>query len=384
MPHSYLLVSLPASVGAIDETQSWIETNVAAGSVEVTNLKFPDFKIGTLDSLVQQSEELSKLDSQLHSSVSKVIDIYASLTNTPLNSVSSKLKIENTNIDNYLQHFQWNKSRFRIDRSIDDLIKSISNEGLQLDADLRAQFQNYNNIKSNLLSIQRKQNGDLSVKSLHDIVKRDDFVLDSDHLKTVLIAVPVSSINEFLSSYETLAPFVVPRSANLIAQDAEYALYGVTLFKKYEQEFLVNAREHKWTPRDFTFDDSLIAKLRSEFALVQKDEINLRNDIIRLAREAYAEITGCWIHILFLRAFVESVLRYGLPPLFHCFIVKPIDVKNLTKAKSDILARYSYLGGNAFSKDSKGKPIRDSSLHEYAALVDTDYEPFVIYNVEIL
>lgn len=381
MTHSYLLVSLPESVGTLNNTQSWIESNVASGAVEVSTISFPDFKIGTLDSLVQESEELSKIESQLHSCIGKIIEIYSSITN---NSNNLNLKIENTSIDNYLQKFQWNKSRFRIDKSIDDLIKNISNEGLQLDADLRNQFQNYNNIKSNLLSIQRKQNGDLSVKSLHDIVKRDNFVLDSEHLKTILIAVPVSLTNEFLSTYETLTPFVVPRSAEKIAQDSEYVLYGLTLFKKYENEFLNRAREQKWTPREFTFNESTISEMRSQFASVQKDEVSLRNDLIRLSREAYSEISICWTHLLILRAFVESVLRYGLPPSFHCFLIKPIDNKNLSKAKSDLISRYSYLGGNAFSKDSNGKLVKDNSLHEYAALVDTDYEPFVIYNLEIL
>lgn len=377
----YLLVSLPVSVGTTDATQSWLETNVNAGGVEVTRVTFPDFKIGTLDSLVLQSEELSKLDGQLHTSVNKVVEIFNALTGS--NASAAKLKVDGIDSNKYFQRFQWNKSRFRVDKSIDELIKLISNEGLQLDADLKAQYQNYNNIKSNLLSIQRKQNGDLSVKSLHDIVKRDDFVLDSEHLKTVLIAVPSATSPQFLNSYETLVPFVVPRSAKLIAEDSEYKLYGVTLFKKYQTEFMVKSRENKWTPREFTFDDEVIAKMKSEFSTVQRDEINVKNDLVRLSREAYSEISICWNHIKFLRAFVESVLRYGLPPKFLCFVLKPTESKNVDKAKADVVARYSYLGGNAFNKDSKGMMVKDNSLHEYAAIVDTDYEPFVIYKVDI-
>lgn len=48
----------------------------------------------------------------------------------------------------------------------------------------------YNALKGNLNSFERKQGGSLSVKSLHDIVRREHFVLDSEYLQTVLLAVP--------------------------------------------------------------------------------------------------------------------------------------------------------------------------------------------------
>lgn len=38
---------------------------------------------------------------------------------------------------------------------------------------------------------------------------------------------------------------VVPRSSNKLAQDDEYALYNVTVFKKVRDEFVQKARENK-------------------------------------------------------------------------------------------------------------------------------------------
>lgn len=383
----YLLLSLPTSCGSGDALTSWLESNVNGGSVELHRISFPPFKVGTLDSLVQQSEELAKLDSQLHASVGKVLETIESLINNgngqgSISSSALKLKVDGMNPEEYFERFQWAQSRFRLDKSIEDLIKIVSNEGLQLDSDLRSQFQSYNNAKSNLVACQRKQNGDLSVKSLHDVVSREDFVLGSEHLKTILLAVPTTLQSQFLSTYESAAPFVVPRSAKEIASDAEFVLYAVTIFRKYETQFIHAARENKWIPREFQYSDEIIEKLKNEYNIASVEESRLKNDLIRLSKEAFSEISLCWVHIKLLRTFVESVLRYGLPPTFYCYILK-VETKALDRAMQDCIERFGYLGGNAFAKDSKGKVIKDNSLHEYASLVDTEYEPFVIYKVHI-
>jgi V-type H+-transporting ATPase subunit C len=391
----YLLLSLPTSCGSANSISQWLESNVNGGRVELHELKFPKFKVGTLDSLVLQSEELAKLDHQLHQSIGKVLETISTLMNTNFNlnnnnnnntnNITNLLKLKIDGIDSikYFEKFQWKQSRFRLDKSIDELIKLISNEGLQLDSDLRSQFQNYNNAKSNLLACQRKQNGDLSVKSLHDIVSKKNFVIGSDHLKTILLVVPLSLESQFLNSYETVSPFIVPRSAEKISNDSEYVLYGITLFKKYENQFLSAARENKWIPRDFQYSDEIIEQMKNEFNIAAKEESSLKNDLIRLSKEAFSEISICWSHIKLLRSFVESVLRYGLPPTFYCYLLKPDFTKNLKQAKQDCIERFGYLGGNAFTKDTKGKVVKDNSLHEYASLVDTEYEPFVIYETHI-
>jgi len=50
----------------------------------------------------------------------------------------------------------------------------------------------------------------------------------------------------FFAKYETLTPNVVPRSSQKLAQDDEFSLYGVTLFKRDTQEFAHRCRELKY------------------------------------------------------------------------------------------------------------------------------------------
>lgn len=363
---SNLLVSLPKSVGSI---QNWLE-GLNKGSIAISYHDYPQFKIGTLDSLIIQIEQLTKLDHQFNQIISKVLDIKSQLS-LPIDS----------NVNSKLSTFKWDSSHFRIDKSINDLITNLENESIQLDNDLKSQFQNYNSIKSNLLSIQKKQDGDLSIKSLHSIVKKDDFIIGSDHLITTLLAIPISQKSQFLNTYETLTNFVVPRSAKEITHDSEFILYGVTLFKKYEQQFISKSRDLKWIPREFKYSDDLINSMKNEFDIVKQNESNLKNDLIRLVNISFNEILSNWFHIKFLKSFVESVLRYGLPPNFYCFnITIPNDSSNkyINKVKLDLINKFKYLQGKDINSNV------DQKLNDYANLVDTNYQPFVIYNFDII
>ncbi|KAJ6824277.1 V-type proton ATPase subunit C [Iris pallida] len=100
----------------------------------------------------------------------------------------------------------------------------------------------YNNVRSQLNAINRKQSGSLAVRDLSKLVKPDD-IITSEHLVTLLAIVPKYSQKDWLSSYETLATYVVPRSSKKLHEDNEYALYTVTLFGKVADNFKASARE---------------------------------------------------------------------------------------------------------------------------------------------
>lgn len=41
-----------------------------------------------------------------------------------------------------------------------------------------------------------------------------------------------ANVNDWTANYEKITDMIVPRSSQLITQDADYALFNVTLFKK--------------------------------------------------------------------------------------------------------------------------------------------------------
>jgi V-type H+-transporting ATPase subunit C len=76
-----------------------------------------------------------------------------------------------------------------------------------IDNAMKAKLTNYNLVKGSLVQMQRKKTcvptslmpgwhilttsrGNLSLRSLVDVVSRDDFVQDSEYLETLMVAVP--------------------------------------------------------------------------------------------------------------------------------------------------------------------------------------------------
>lgn len=189
---------------------------------------------------------------------------------------------------------------------------------------MRSKYNQYNSIRTNLATLQRKQSGNLSTKSLLSIVNPKILVQTSgsEHLETHLVAVPSSNVKDFNRSYETISPMVVPRSAYFVDSDSEFNLYAVTVFKKHAQEFVHKAREHKWIPRDFKAQEGGKEEEVKELRKAESEEKRVWGEILRLGRTGWSEGVMAIVHVVVLRMFVETVLRYGLPLDYVAAVVK--------------------------------------------------------------
>ena len=153
MGSELLLISLPhnaAPSGGDPQTQldKWISDNLTVIANEISQFDIPSFKIGTLDNLVQQSEELAKLDSQIHSIVSKAADIIGSIyegadSKTAKAQISNAKRMDNLTPSQYFRQFKWNASKYRVDKSINELVDIICKELFALDSDMRTSYNSY-------------------------------------------------------------------------------------------------------------------------------------------------------------------------------------------------------------------------------------------------
>jgi hypothetical protein len=115
---------------------------------------------------------------------------------------------------------------------------------------------------------------------------------------------------------------VVPRSSQELAKDDEFSLFAVTVFKKHSAEFVHKVRERRWTPREWKFTEGGREAEEREQQKLEKDERRVWGEALRLGRTGYSDAVMAWVHVLALRVFVETVLRYGLPLSFVCGLVK--------------------------------------------------------------
>lgn len=75
--NKYLLLSLPTSITPshhTDDALDAISSTVSPENGSAASFPIPEFKIGTLDALVSQADELAKLESQCQGVVAKVGD----------------------------------------------------------------------------------------------------------------------------------------------------------------------------------------------------------------------------------------------------------------------------------------------------------------------
>ncbi|KAL2405019.1 V-type proton ATPase subunit C [Exophiala dermatitidis] len=388
MATKYLAVSVPSSIapsGHKEDAFESLQKTVNSSNGEVLPFHVPEFKVGTLDGLLQQSEELAKLEGLSNSVVSKVGDTLRNILDGDEEKIAMHKNVNDKPLDQYLRSFSWNKVKYRADRPLSELIDLLTKEVNSIDNDVRSKYNQYNSIRTNLQSLIRKQTGNLSTKSLLSIVSPDILVQNSEHLETHLVAVPNSGVKDFMRSYETLAPMVVPRSAQFVASDDEYTLYAVTLFRKYAHEFVHKARERKWVPRDYKYKEGGKEEEERELKRVEAEEKRVWGETLRLGRIGWSEGVMCLVHVVVLRVFVETVLRYGLPLDFVAVLIKT-DSKREKKIRQALDAEYGYLAGNAFGKDSKGRLQKDEGLGAVDVIAggdQADYSAYVCYQIAV-
>lgn len=113
--------------------------------------------------------------------------------------------------------------------------------------------------------------GSLLIRSLNGLVDPRHCVRDSEYMVTLMVVVQKAAFRTWEKTYERLNDYVVPRSSELITEDAEYGLFSVTVFRKMADDFKAAAREQKYIVRDFELDEAGEAAGELEVAALKSD-----------------------------------------------------------------------------------------------------------------
>ncbi|KAF9270458.1 ATPase V1 complex subunit C [Marasmius fiardii PR-910] len=346
----------------------------------LNELSIPSFKTGTLDSLISLSEELPKQDTFFTNTVAKMVDTLRNLLNNDPSKLSQHILVNEKNVDNYLlRNWKWNEGRYGVQKSLRDMVDTLNKEMASIDNAMKSKLTNYNLVKGSLIQMQRKKMGNLSVRSLAEVVSRNDFIQESEYLETVLIAVPKNFVKIWNTTYERLASMVVPRSSKLIASDDEYSLFSVVLFRRVHDEFAQQCRENKFILRDFVYSEDEIAKQRQELETADTTEKELWTELLHLTRTNFSESFQILVHLKVIRLFVESVLRYGLPANYIGVVIKP-DLKSTKKTFNTLQSHFSYLKTRSKGAQTQGGG-GEEFIGEYQSLMEQEFYDFVLFEV---
>ncbi|XP_057165177.1 V-type proton ATPase subunit C 2 isoform X7 [Ursus arctos] len=353
-----------------------------------TKFSIPDFKVGTLDSLVGLSDELGKLDTFAESLIKKmaqsVVDVMEDAKGkVPENLLANgglkeKMKYLKIDLTSFVTHFEWDMAKYPAKQPLVSVVDTLAKQLAQIETDLKSRTAAYNTLKTNLENLEKKSMGNLFTRTLSDIVSKEDFVLGSEYLITLLVIVPKPSYAQWQKTYESLSDMVVPRSTKLIAEDNEGGLFTVTLFRKVIEDFKTKAKENKFTVREFYYDEKEIKREREEMSRLLSDKKQQYGPLLRWLKVNFSEAFVAWIHLKALRVFVESVLRYGLPVNFQAVLLQP-HKKSSTKRLREVLnSVFRHLDQVAAAS------ILDASVEiPGLQLSNQDYFPYVYFHIDL-
>ncbi|XBJ13211.1 hypothetical protein VPH35_017599 [Triticum aestivum] len=379
MATRYWIAALPVADDnvAAGKTALWarLQDAISRHSFDTPLYRFtvPDLRPGTLDSLLALSDDLVKsnifIEGVSHKIRRQIEDLERAGGVEP-----GTLTVDGVPVDSYLTRsapsacalcrclhsssanclhsstvpddgcrFVWDEGKYPVNAPLKETVASIQSQVAKIEDDMKVRVAEYGNVKSQLGTINRKQTGSLAVRDLSNLIKPEDMVT-SEHLVTLLSIVPKYSQKDWLSSYESLDTFVVPRSSKKLYEDNEYALYTVTLFAKVVDNFKVHAREKGFQIRDFEYSPEAQESRKQELEKLLQDQEVMRTSLLQWCYASYSEVFSSWMHFSAVRVFVESILRYGLPARFLSVVLAPS-----TKSEKKVRNILEGLCGNANS-----------------------------------
>lgn len=335
----------------------------------------PSLPIGTLDSLMEASDELAKLDPLLENTVVKLISLMEETSSKP-RSVVTTFRInqaQEMSPASYIKNFAWSSAQFDVNDSIPSLLDKIRHLNDAADERVRIMLGEYNETRNKLTGALRKNEGNLSSRPIRELVvlynREHQCFVDTEFLITVFVAVPVAMQKEWIDTYWKLCEFVCPQSNRIVAEDKEYILNSVVMFRRVADDFAAACRKKRFVVREVEGDDLSLAELQQ---LQQKAEKE-KKALYVLLWQQYCMCYVAWMHVKAVRVFVESLLRYGPPPRFICFVVQLPGNK-----EAEVRKRISDIYSSSFSSF-----VHDSTLIDSGALQqEYPYVSLKILNVQ--
>ncbi|KAF5835347.1 vacuolar H+ ATPase V1 sector, subunit C [Dunaliella salina] len=363
MPQAYWLVSLPLANARRKEAVWEVlqECTASNGLSQNSKLEVPELRVGTLDSLMALSDDLAKTCHSVEAVVSKA---RRQVHDTAGAEAASSLKVEGLPSEVFLTRFRWDEAKFPARRPLRDTVEKMGEITARIEDELKVKISEYTVLKSTLGAASRKHAGNLSVRDISSLVKPQHLV-DSENLYTLFVVVSKYALPEWWQMYEKLSNFVVPRSSRIVAEDNDYTLVTVVLFKRVVDEFKASARSKGYQVREYV--------PASESGMC---EVLLWKPGAGLLMARCGRAFSVWVHMCVVRLFVESILRYGLPPNFQAAVIHPTDKKE-SKLRQ-VLAEAFGDGRSALWKGEDGAAPAGAGL-----LADTEFHPYVSLTMNV-
>jgi len=341
---------------------------------------------GSFDNLIRLTDDLQKSDQQVESILHRLERQFLDLD--PRAEFKVKSQRQERPFLDYLRTWQWDEAKYSKTRSISDNLGMLMSVVNKLDEEARNKTAQYNEYKTQRGNLSKKEGANLPNRDLVDVLTptvvrnngtADDDFISTEYLTTVPVILSRGSEKEFLEVYESFHKEIVPMSAkkfNEVEDKDGNTLWRVVMFKRAVEDFHKCCREKRFISRDFEYSEDKFKRLKNQRE--QLEESVRRNfELVRgLYSAAWSDAMVAWMHIKAMRIFVESVLRFGMPPCFASFIISPKSgaATNARKALADVLGKQGQAGPWADKMAAGG----DDEGEEYFPYVSFSFTPFTV------
>jgi V-type H+-transporting ATPase subunit C len=389
-------------------------------SAEMFKLEVPSLMVGTLDSLMNLSDDLGKTDSIVESIVRKIEKTGMDLANS--SGKKLELTVGGVPSTRYVQQFAWDYAKYPNRRPLKELVSLIGGGVSAMDEELKQLGTSYADKMAALNDAQRRKGGNMMVADLNDVLTEDVMrnvkIHDTEYLKTVFVAIPYMAKEAFEDNADFLGSDlvgfggpdwsrspqqlgtavkygslvdrhrkrgspVVPGSAQLVKEDEDSCLYAVTILKSqyeagyyegdefiagttidFEAKFEQECRDKRFVVRPFSYDPSAANSSAMRMEQLQVETDSMRSGLMRWCKTHYGEAYVAWMHIKVIRVFVESVLRYGLPVDFTAVLYK-VDFGREAELTS---ALDKALGTSTAEVETNEKDAEEEEYHDFVCM----------------
>jgi V-type H+-transporting ATPase subunit C len=255
--------------------------------IEMFKFEVPSLTVGTLDTLMQLSDEMGKTDQIVEGIVRKIEKTAHELSDrTNASKVGhttasdATLTVGGVPATRYIQQFAWDSAKYPSRRPLKELVTLIAGGVSAYDEELKQLMVSYTEKTTALVDAKRRKGGNLLSADLNELLTADIMsnitITDTEYLKTIFIAIPKSGKEIFESTIYKLGndlvgyggpdwtsdptklgePIafgtnvdrrklrgspVVPGSLQKVHMDEDSILYAITILKgQYESGYYEN------------------------------------------------------------------------------------------------------------------------------------------------
>ena len=265
MSHSqYLIAAISNSGGAPEQAYRKLQNAGACPSApfgEMFKLEVPSLMVGTLDSLMNLSDDLGKTDALIESVVRKVEKSSVELAGKK----ATELTVGGVPPPRYIQQFAWDYAKYPNRRPLKELVSLIASGVAAIDEELKQLSLSFGEKQVALQDAKRKKGGNLMTADLNDALEervvRSLKVYDTEYLKTLFIAVAKSQEKTFTTEVYKMGKELVGYGGECLGKNWTRNLpFGTipslpfTTFVHFKPQAQIGSTIHQDSDKDIILD----------------------------------------------------------------------------------------------------------------------------------